>query len=500
MNEALIPVILTVGEVKDRPHDLAAGLEPLALMKVALDQALEHIHHPEIKAWIDAIAIVNFVSWRYQDPTQQLCQILNIQPKQATYGELGGESPIRFLHQAALAIARGESRVAVVFGAEARNTALKARRQHQSLAWTPYAKTAQRPVRAEDFLDPATVALGLGQPISVYPLFESAMTDFWQQNQAQALTESGQIWQKFSDIASHNPTAWADCSMSASQITTPSPKNPLIAWPYTKYMVANPTVNQGSAIVLTNLETAKQLGIAPQQLGYIWGGAHAREPRDFMRRRNFYECPAQEIVLQQLQKIAGDPVDHVELYSCFPCVPKLARRQLNLSADHPLSVAGGLTFFGAPLNNYMSHATCAMFRQLTQSQDEQVGLLYGQGEFMTKHHGMIIANHPPATSILAWSDQAYEPTQHDDAPLFSAVFAEGMATLEAFTILYHEDHSISHAAVVIHQDHKRGLAKVPPEDQHTLSTLMDLNHSPIGLSGNVFRAQNLEQRWQIIAN
>ena len=38
----------------------------------------------------------------------------------------------------------------------------------------------------------------------------------------------------------------------SDEITTPSPANRLIAWPYTKLMVANPTVNMGAAVLLTS--------------------------------------------------------------------------------------------------------------------------------------------------------------------------------------------------------------------------------------------------------
>ena len=49
----------------------------------------------------------------------------------------------------------------------------------------------------------------------------------------------------------------------------------------------------------------------------------------------------------------GKRFDAIELYSCFPVVPKMARRTLGLGPDVKPTVTGGLTFFGAPLNTYM---------------------------------------------------------------------------------------------------------------------------------------------------
>ena len=59
------------------------------------------------------------------------------------------------------------------------------------------------------------------------------------------------------------------------------------------------------------------------------------------------------------------------------------------------TVTGGLTFFGAPLNTYMTHAACAMVRELRDG--GKLGLLYGQGEFVTKHHALVLSRQAPPT-------------------------------------------------------------------------------------------------------
>ena len=77
---------------------------------------------------IGSLDIVNFLSWRYRDPEKQLAGRLGIKPAHLYYGPVGGESPIRYLHEAAQRIARGECSVAAVCGAEAQSTATKAER------------------------------------------------------------------------------------------------------------------------------------------------------------------------------------------------------------------------------------------------------------------------------------------------------------------------------------------------------------------------------------
>ena len=49
--------------------------------------------------------------------------------------------------------------------------------------------------------------------------------------------------------------------LTPEEITTPTPENRLIAWPYTKWMVANPTVNMGGAVLLTSLAKARAAGV-----------------------------------------------------------------------------------------------------------------------------------------------------------------------------------------------------------------------------------------------
>ena len=106
----------------------------------------------------------------------------------------------------------------------------------------------------------------------------------------------------------------------------------------------------------------------------------------------------------------ADAFDAIELYSCFPCVPKMARRTLGLGADVMPTVTGGLTFFGAPLNTYMTHAACAMVRKLRGG--ARLGLLYGQGGFVTKHHALIAVAAGAAEPLAQDTSVQHEADRH----------------------------------------------------------------------------------------
>src|SRR5438045_7601439 len=144
------------------------------------------------------------------------------------------------------------------------------------------------------------------------------------------------------------------------------------------------------AILMTSLAKARAAGVAEYRLIDPLGGASAEEPRDYLIRDQFYQSHPQNAVLEAvLDMVDGDgkAFDAIELYSCFPVVPKMARRTLGLGPDVQPTVTGGLTFHGAPLNTYMTHAACAMIRRLRSG--AKLGLLYGQGGFVTKHHALV---------------------------------------------------------------------------------------------------------------
>ena len=113
------------------------------------------------------------------------------------------------------------------------------------------------------------VKLGVFRPITVYPFYEAASAAHWGQTPREAMAESGALWSTYSGVASQNPNAWLQRHFSPEEITTPTPDNRLIAWPYTKLMVANPTVNMGAAVLMTSLAKARAAGIAADRLIHV---------------------------------------------------------------------------------------------------------------------------------------------------------------------------------------------------------------------------------------
>jgi acetyl-CoA C-acetyltransferase len=192
----------------------------------------------------------------------------------------------------------------------------------------------------------------------------------------------------------------------------------------------------------------------------------------------------------------GRTFDAIELYSCFPCVPKMARRTLKLGPDVMPTVTGGLTFFGAPLNTYMTHAACAMVRKLRDG--ARLGLLYGQGGFVTKHHALVLSGEAPLavlsqeTSVQAAADSNKRPV-----PEF-VTEASGKGSVESFTVLYGRNGEIEHGVVMLRTaNNARTLARVPEKDGATLSHLTNMDRSPVGSVGDITMAADGVPEWRV---
>jgi acetyl-CoA C-acetyltransferase len=249
---------------------------------------------------------------------------------------------------------------------------------------------------------------------------------------------------------------------------------------------------------MTSLARARAAGIAEERLIYIHGGASAEEPRDYLIRDQFVESHAQNAVLGAvLDMVGGDgkAFDAIELYSCFPVVPKMARRTLGLGSDVQPTVSGGLTFHGAPLNTYMTHAACAMVHRLRGG--AKLGLLYGQGGFVTKHHALVLSRAMPRDALAQdISVQAEADRRRGQVPDF-VTEATGKAKVESFTVIYGRGGDVEHGVVMLRTaNNTRALARIPARDRATLAHLTNMDRTPVGSLGEISSADNGILEWR----
>jgi acetyl-CoA acetyltransferase len=119
-----IPIIIGVGDIKNRSTAVADAKEPATLMFEAIQIALNDASSSsssDIKASIDSIDVVKTWTWPYPDLPGLLAEKLGVEKstKWKKYSEHGGDKPGKLFDEAAKKIARGECKVAVITGGEA---------------------------------------------------------------------------------------------------------------------------------------------------------------------------------------------------------------------------------------------------------------------------------------------------------------------------------------------------------------------------------------------
>ncbi len=227
-------------------------------------------------------------------------------------------------------------------------------------------------------------------------------------------------------------------------------------------------------------------------------GAAAHESEDPLARDSYDHSSSMAVSIKKaltLNGVSGADLDHVELYSCFPCVPKMARRVLSWPVEKPASVFGGLTFGGGPIGNYMSHAVVSMVLKLRVQ--GRYGLLFTNGGFATHNHTIIISSAPVAGVSFPQSFDYQDDADLDRraVPALVEDYA-GPATIETYTVLYQRDGTAKWGGVVVlTPDGRRTLAKVPGADSATIAFLTDGVVEPVGGPGRIVKAADGEQVW-----
>ena len=476
-DETRIPVIVGGGQINDRPAEDAAGLNSLELMEAALRAADANAGGGWL-AHLQSLTVVDQLSFaELGDVSRPLAERLGATPPHCEKTRYpSGDSPVLLLNQAAQRIARGELEVAAVVGAEALRTAAKRAAQKPD-AVRQAAAAGARPLRQR---------YGIVAPTDIYPLYENACRARWGQTLAEAQAESAEIWSRFSQVAANNPAAWLRKPLSPADILVVNADNRPIAFPYTKLMVANASVNQGAGFIVTSLAKAKQMGVREEQLVYVGAGAAAREPGDVLVRDTYDHSASLEVSLHgalEANGLTSADLDHVELYSCFPCIPKLARRAIQWPLEKPMSVFGGLTFGGGPVGNYMSHAIVSMLERLRAGGTH--GLLFGNGGFATTNHAIVISRDPAIASRAArdFDMQARADAARGPVPLLDEDYA-GAATIETYTIFYDRAGAPKFGVIIGRTPAgARTLARVDGGDAEMIALLTSGQSEPVGAPG-----------------
>jgi acetyl-CoA C-acetyltransferase len=493
------PVIIGVGQASERldepgyrrrsPVDLAADAARAALADTGIDA-------DAVAAAIDTVAgIRQFENShpRAQAPLgrsdnypRSVAGRIGARPARAVLEVSGGQAPQHLVNEFAAVIADGRAEAVLLFGSEDISTIERYARAEDRPDFTEHAEGSleDRGYGLRGMLSMHRAAHGLTDAPSQYALIDNARRARLKQTREDYAAAMGALFAPFTAVAAANPHAAAPVERSAAELVTPTEANRPIADPYTRYIVAREKVNQGAAVLLASVATARRLGIPADRWVFLPGHADLRE-RDLMDRADLSVGPASVMAARHALEMAGiraGDLATIDLYSCFPAPVFNICDTLGLEPDDPrgLTLTGGLPFFGGAGNNYSMHAIAETVQRARRAPGSY-GLVGANGGIMSKYSAGVYSTTPAAwtpdrsAELQAEIDSWPAPPQTRQP--------DGWATIETYTIKHGRDGTRTGIVIGrLEADGSRFVARGDDRD----SELLDLLTSPEPIGQPVF--------------
>lgn len=452
------PVIVGVAQV-DQRVDPADAREPLALMEEAVASAVTDSGAPLLRS-VGSIRVVRGI-WPYANPGTLLAGRFGLGTCDTVLSHHGGDMPQAMVNDAARDITAGDADVVVVVTGDTVWSRRRQKRAGIAMQYTPDGDgPAPRPFGTELVMTSRIEQEAGFDQLAVYPLLDVAHRAATGTDPAKHRTELAALWARFNEVAVTNEHAWLRRPLTAEAIGTPTADNRMIAFPYTKYMVANWDVDQAAALVVCSAGTARSLGVPADRQVFVHAGAAATDHAHFSTRHRLDRSPAiaeAGRILAELTGAAPDDAGVIDLYSCFPSAVRIAAMELGLTPGRDLTVTGGLTFAGQPVNGYGLRALATMVGRL-RAGDGSLGLSTGNGGLLTKHALTLLGTSPPAGGFRCRAADHLPPNRT------VAEGYEGPGRLEAYTVLPVEDGQRGLATVLL-DDGRRALGHVDDAEE-----------------------------------
>jgi acetyl-CoA C-acetyltransferase len=287
-------------------------------------------------------------------------------------------------------------------------------------------------------------------------------------------TRLGALWSHFAQAAARDPHAWDRTAPDADAIVTPSERNRMVATPFTKLLCSQWNVDQAASLVFASQGLALELGLDPERAVYPVSSVESNAMIPMPQRRDVHRWPAFRLVAKRalgLAALALDDVDALEVYSCFPSAVLVQMNELGLATNRALTVTGGMTFGGGPLNNFVLQSTVAM-AEVLRSTDATTGLVTGVSGHLTKPGITVWSTAAPpdgfASEDVTQAALRATPTR----PL--AIDETGSATIVGATVSHGRDEPPRAVAVVELGDGTRTVASSEDPDDVQMVTTTDV--------------------------
>ena len=445
------PIVVGVGQFTERIDDPAyRGMSSVELASAAAAAALADTG-ADVTAVAEAIDTVvgirQFeISSRGPAPLgsstnypRSVCNRIGASPARAVLEPIGGQGPQHAVTEFAAAIASGDADVVLVLGSENGSTLrhFAKRADKPDHSETVAGQLEDRGLGYEGLFTKYTVSHGLHGAPAQYGLLENARRGRVGMSVAEYRRAMAELFSPMSAVAAKNPFATAPVHRTVEEILAVDAGNRMICDPYPRLLVARDQVNQGSAVVLTSVETARRLGVPEGKWVYLRGHADMVD-QPLLDRDDLSYNSASALAVQEAMRVAGvglDDISTFDLYSCFPVPVFNFCDGTGLAADDPrgLTLTGGLPYFGGPGNSYSLHGISETVTRM-RSAPGAFGLVAANGGIMSKY------------SVGIYSTEAGEWTPDNSAELRAEVaarpatpvaeHAQGPATVETYTVRY----------------------------------------------------------------
>lgn len=488
MNDAT-PVLIGAGQITQRDVAPEAAREPIELMREAARRAADDARLPaSVLAELDSVSVVNLLSWPYANAPRLLAERLGATPREEIYTTVGGNTPQWLVNETAARIAQGRVGMALLAGAEAMHSAVRARRSGVRLPWStapapaPTSVGDARPGSSEH-----EAAHGLVLPVQIYPLFENALRARAGRDIEAHARLLGELCASLAAGAVDNPYAWFRTPRSAHEIATVTDKNRMIAFPYPKLMNAILDVDQGAAVLMTSAGEARRRGVPRDRWVFLQGCADAHDHWFVSERVDYTSSPAIAAAGARALAMAGADIGDVaflDLYSCFPSAVQIGRDALGIAADdpRPLTVTGGLAAFGGPGSNYSMHAIATMLERLRAAPGTR-GLVTALGWYVTKHAIGVYGTEPGPEPWRPGDVRALQAELDRQPHPELAPRAEGPGTIETYTVVHGRDGAPERGIVIGRLDDGRRFLAIVDGERAELEGLEV--REGVGLRGRV---------------
>jgi acetyl-CoA C-acetyltransferase len=340
--------------------------------------------------------------WEYRNPGKLIAEALGCPQAKSILAGLGvlQLNPISDLCQA---IAAGTQQIGVVVGGEAKYRRLRATLTDQPVFDTVQGEDAPPPDVHHTSSDPWCSNLeskrGLTSPVEFFAILESAMRHHDGLSVEEHRDRLAALYAEFSAIGAANPHAWKRQALDAATIREGSPRNAMLAFPYTKAHASYWNVNQAVAILICSAAKARALGLDPRHWIYPLAGAQSKHVVPPAQMRHLHTRLGSEVVGERALALAGvtrDDLTAAELYSCFPAAIQSFARDLKIPARLPMTVTGSMAFAGGPFNNASLESVARMVEVLRDERGgaRRVGLVSNLSGIFSKQACGIFANTP----------------------------------------------------------------------------------------------------------